>query len=496
MARTQLKVVDDNDAPIDPRTTVFWHISGAKVSISRERLYTASAHLGFRLYKGELCQVVDQFIHERDERYYQDTLKAYIRDSHSEPSQLEMIFNAYETFIQKNGDFTISRLPLIPESDIVRDTKLSCYKFYSDGYIRITAQAIEKLPYEKLPGLTFASKVQPRMFRNGSTGKFIEFLNLACELHLNHDYISRIIGYYSHEYNDEGLGYFVVLTEQVPDPKLGGGSGKNLFTNLFMKTGNTSLIDQSASQTELDDTIFQIWTGERIFSISDLPKDFDFTYFKNISTQGIIHKRLYKDRKAINISVSPKLIFNTNYSYTCNDGGLKRRIIPLEFTNFFTLNGGVEGYFNCWFPTGWTEEDWAGYDGFTASAIQTWLRADCKLKPKELSETGWYKQFEYTYGSTIIHIINTFWQQWTKEEYVRNSDFKTSLTTFYDDNSISKNYQPTTVRLHKALEEYGKHCDIEFKSDQTRKEMNAVFKVKTFLRKSGCVAQNDEELPF
>ena len=305
-----------------------------------------------------------------------------------------------------NGSLTA--LDRVPETQIVKDTKTICYKFYKDNFIKITADAIKELPYDKLPGLILASKVQPRKFVNGTTGKYIDFLDLACEMKENREYVMKIVGYYAHEYNDEGMGYFVVLTEQVPDPKLGGGSGKNLFTNLLKLT--TSVCDQSGSQTKFDDTIFQIWNGERIFSVSDLPKDFDFTYFKNLSTAGIIHKRLYKDRLAINISISPKLIFNTNFSFTCTDGGLKRRIIPFEFTNFFTINGGVEGYFNCWFPTGWNDEDWAGFDGFVATAIQRWIKSGSKLKPKELSETGWYKQFEFTYGGNTMDLINSCWK--------------------------------------------------------------------------------------
>lgn len=39
----------------------------------------------------------------------------------------------------------------------------------------------------------------------------------------------------------------------------------------------------------------------------------------------------------------------TNYSYEITDGGLKRRIIPLEFTNFFTDRGGLDVHFKAHF---------------------------------------------------------------------------------------------------------------------------------------------------
>ena len=488
----KLTVVDGEQDFKDPRTTVFWYRTGKTWKINRERLYAAAKHLGFRLYRNALCQVIDQFIHEREPRFFFDALKDFIKEMHQEEYEIESINNAYETFIQKNGKFSIERIPLILDHEIIKDTKHSCYKFYLDAYVLITAKNITTHPYDQLPGLVFASKVQPRIFRAGNKGRYLEFLNLACNLRENMEYISRIVGYYAHEYNDEGMGYFAVLTESVSDPKLGGGSGKNLFGKLLTLT--TSIVDQSGSQTELDDTIFQIWKGQRIFSISDLPKDFDFIFFKNISTGGIIHKRLYKDREEVDISLSPKLIFNTNYSFLCSDGGLRRRIIPLEFTNFFTINGGVEGYFNCWFPTDWNEDDWAGFDGFVTRGIQTWFRSGCKLEPQKLSEGGWTKQFEYAFGSTIVQIIDTFWTEWISKEAVKNDDFKKQVNDFYNDNSIAKSYQPTIKKLHKALEEYGAHFGTEFKADVTRREAHLTYKCRTFIKTGNILAEEDN--PF
>lgn len=481
----KLKVADA--APHEVIENAFWYWNKNGWIINREKLYAASEAQGFRNYSGLLVQVIDKFIYPREPRHYYDSLKQYIDVNTVDRTTVESIFNSYEVFIQKNGKFTIERLRTIEESEIVHDTKTTSLKFYEDCFIHITADAITKHTYDLLPGLIYASRIQPRPYRNGTGGKYIQFLQLACGLDEIHDYISKIVGYYCHEYNDETMGYMVILTDQCADPKDGGRSGKNLFVKLLRYS--TTLCDKAGSQTKFDEKIFQTWKDERIFSISDLPKDFDLAYFKNISTGGFVLWKLFNDLETIDISRSPKLIFSTNFSYVCNDGGIQARTISLEFTDFFKGAGGVDTHFGCYFPDDWTDEDWAGYDGFIVQSIQTWIKSGCKMKSRSLSETGWQKLFSIAYGPTVTDIIEAYWDDWCREEVVSNHKFKSDLDSFYAENSISQNFKPNLKKLNKALAEYGQHHDTIYKHDQLKRINLDVVKCRTFERKT-------TELPF
>ena len=70
-----------------------------------------------------------------------------------------------------------------------------------------------------------------------------------------------------------------------------------------------------------------------------------------------------------------------------------------------------------------------------------------------------------------------------QKSFISNSDFKKQIEDFYNDNGIAKNYQPKIKTLHKAFEEYARRVDVEFKTDQSRREMNIITKGKTFLSK-------------
>lgn len=501
-ATPKLTVIPPTDeVTAEPQSEFFWIFKRNEWHINRERLQRVSADHGYRWNNDRLYQIVDKFIHERDLRYYYDDMKRLI--DNEDKSVHEPIKSSYEQFMQKNGAYTASRLPDLDESLIMHDTRTVCYKFYSDCFITITADKLTKSPYELLTGMIFANRIQQRPFRAGTTGKYLEFLQLACNLDKNLEYIQRIIGYYAHEYNSEEMGYFVMLTEQCADPKDGGGSGKNLFTQLLKYT--TTLCDKAGSQTKFDDTTFQTWAGERIFSISDLPKDFDLSFFKNISTGGIMFKRLYSNQVSIPISKSPKLLFNTNFSYQCSDGGLKRRIVPLEFTDYFTANKGVDTVFGCHFPNGWNDDDWAGYDRFIIKSIQVWLQSGCKLIGQELSESGWHKQFEFSYGKNATDFIRLYWHTWLQVGNVFNTLFKTQFDTFCVDNSIPSHMKPSTRTLNGAIKELCNHCGVDFDADKQKKNQAGINeKYRSFLKKPsfitpdwlGDTSDAEPELPF
>lgn len=439
---------------------IFWEIADEDVIISRERLYAVSADLGYRNYENELYQVVDRFLHKRTLREYFDEMKSYV---HIEDAVLyEDIANSYEAFIEKHGKFTTERLKIINDEEILSDTKTICNKFYLDKWVEISKQSISIHQYEELTKIVLSSKVQPRNLILGEGGKYIEFLSKACELEQNYNYIRNIVGYYAHEYNDETMGYMVILTEKCEDPKDGGRSGKNIFVKLLSYT--TSLIDRAGSQVQFNDKIFQIWNGEKIFSISDLPKDFDLSYFKNISTAGFTEWKLFKNQHAINIEKSFKLIFSTNFSFNCSDGGLAGRIISLEFTDFFKRMNGVDTYFGAYFPKDWNQEDWAGYDNFIINSTQHWLQNNCKLKTKDLSSSGWQKQFEIVYG-TASQFVEEYWFRWMQMQFISTEDFNKQLTQFYQENMITDKYKFSATKANKAITDYAKHMNVSFNKD-------------------------------
>jgi len=458
----------------------FWDYDteDGKVIINREKLMLVANYLGFRYYKGNVVRIIDYLIYKIEEREFQDVLKDYIREPDNE--ECIKILNAIESFLESHGKYTMKRLPILTEDLILKDTETTCFKFFLNGYLIIDRTHITFAEYDALEMLIWAERLQQRNYNKGEGGKYVEFLKLAIgEEHLQH--VKSVLGFLSHEYKDETTGYIIVLTEQCRNPKDGGGSGKNVFCSLLKST--TTYTSKPGAQTKFDEKFFQSWNGQKIFCISDVPKNFDFAFLKEPSTGSFIWKKLFKDEVEVSNEEAPKFIVQTNFSYEVSDGGLRRRIIPIEFTDFFTKVGGLDVHFGCHFPKGWTKDDWAGFDDFIAKSVQTWLLTNKKLKAPELTNGGWLKQFEQTYGSVVFNFIEQNFNHWCERVEITNDTFKSYLESYYLENNIPKQYHPSTQRINAAIREYAIKNNIEFESDMQKRNNGVVVKYRNFFVK-------------
>lgn len=442
--------------------------------VSREAFLNVANNLGFRFNNGETVRIVGNFIFDISEREFQDILKDYIHEE--DATKYENSCNVFESFMQKNGAYSMTRLQELDHTLILKDNKNTCYKFYQNGYLIITADDIDFENYSDNDLLIWEHSVQKRNYIPGNSGDYIDFITKST---IHSDNVKKILGYLAHEYKDETTGYIIVLTESCPDPKNGGGSGKNLFCNLLKLT--TSYTSKPGAQTKFDEKFFQSWNRQRIFAISDVPKNFDFLFLKEPATGVFIWKKLFKDEVEIPVEDGPKFIVQTNYSYEILDGGLKRRIIPIEFGNFFTEQGGVDVYYKKYFPDEWNENDYAGFDNYIAEAVQLWLKSGRKLTANELTDTGKTKQWEQTYGVVTTDFINYYLEEWVEMKEVANSIFKQQYDSYMAENNVPKIYQPSTTKINAALEALAKNSDLLFKKDQVITDsINNKFKGRIF----------------
>lgn len=467
-AKEQLEQLRDqikNDHPYG----IFWKVESdsqgkEKIGISRESLYAVSNGLGFRLHNGELVQLVNNFIYDVTERQWIDAIKEYIREEDAE--LYEEICNAYEAFMQRSGAFTKSRLEILDTSNIIVDDRYTCYKFYLNGFLKISAQDHLFQPYSKLDKLVFYRRIQQRDFIEGSGGMYQEYLELACGGIDSH--LLNILGYYAHEYKDSSSGYFVVITEAVKKSDQGGGSGKNIFCSLLNYTTSYTGRAASQSQNRLDEKLLQAWSGQRVLGINDVPEGFDFAFFKDLITGSGVQKKLFKDERVIPEEEMPKFIAQTNFSVVCSDGGLKRRIILLEFTDFFTKCGGVDVHFKGkLFPLDWSVDDWAGFDNIIIQAVKSYLKSGRKLSQKELSEDGWLKRFILQFGKVATGFVMEHFDEMLVDGKLLNKDLKALLANYYSENDIPHNVRPSLQKISDTIKEFADHKGYDVMMDLT-----------------------------
>lgn len=453
------------------------------VKINRERFYTVAAALGFRCYNGAVVQLATYIIRRVTERQFYDAMKSYCVEE--EADFLEAIRNAFESFIQRAGAFSMTRIQLLEEDRILKSSREVAYIGYQNGLLRLTASCHEFLTYENLtashPGaLIWEEQILPRDYQplradQDVTGSlYYQFLDKAIGIS---DYLWQIIGYLAHDFKDETLGYFILLVEQCEDPRDGGGTGKNLFCNLISHI--TTVKDLNGSQVQLNEKLLQSWRYERVLVISDVPKHFNYGFFKNISTGTATLKLLFKNEETVGPEQLPKLIFSTNYSYENVDGGIKRRIRPLEFTPWFTKQGGVKKFFGKHFPRDWSGDDWTAYDCLLHTALQAYL-AKGEIDEQALSAGGWLKQFDQTYHFATRGFIQENWDRWLRLKFVSADDFKTAYDLYCNTNGIHLRYRLTSFRLHQALADWSRQQHIFFEPDVVDRINNILIRGKKF----------------
>lgn len=438
----------------------FWLINTKtyKASISRIDLYRVAKNIGFCLFRGDIYRIVGKYVCKTTDREFQDILKAYIE----EDPQLDEVINTFEAFMQKSCSFTISRLPIMHDEMFLNDDEVNCFKFFKNCFIQVTPTEVVQYDYTQIPENKYVlfSKVQQRDYKYSNSGLYFDFLSKATAWDRLSENIKTIIGYLSHEFKDETTAFIIVLTEQCPDPKDGGGSGKNLFCNLLSHT--TTYCSKNGKQITFDEKFFQLWGGQRIMGISDVPKNFDFEFLKEPSSGTFTLKKLFKDEIIIPVADGPKFIVQTNYSYEITDGGLKRRIIPIEFTDFFTKAGGVDVHFGKHFPKGWSENDWNNFDTIIIDSVQTWLKSNRKIQSVQLTTSGWEKQFEHTHGKNIADFIRENFDKWVKEDFILSADISASLKSFYVENDVTdKKYHKSAQGTASAIKEWSHRHGVE-----------------------------------
>jgi len=442
----------------------FWiELDGDKgYDISRELVGRVGFGLGFRSFKDKAVKIEGIWINEVGEREYFDCLKEYI----GQPENIKLL-DAYEEFLQKSGKFTITRLEPLDESLVLRSTKKISYKFYNNGYLVISKVGAgvggeiggEFKSYEGFEWKIWEKYRKDRDFifssdEEAKKSLYFSFIQNAIGWS---KYVRKCIGFYAHDYRDEE-SYLINTIEKCEDPKDGGGSGKNVFWKLFSLT--TTFKSTAASMIKKDNQFLQSWNGEKIFVLADLPKDFDLIFFKDMVTDGAVVRKLYKDEYNVDVHDMAKLGLSGNYSFDDSDPGIKRRLRIIEFTDFYTKNGGVkEVHDGKMFPKDWEKCEFEYFDNIMALCIQEYLEGDSIIDKNEISDTGWAKKQEQNYKH-LYNFIKENIDDWVSYGRVSNDYFNSCYFKFRNDSNIQKALSAFTI--NKALSEYCFHFGICF----------------------------------
>lgn len=442
----------------------FWSYNKDRFEISREELYQVAHELGYRLYnRTQITRIESNLIHKHTDKEFYNGLKTYVWDI--DKKTYTQICNAFEAFIQKSGLFTISRLKDINKKEILQDTQTTAYKYFSNGILKITEKRTELLPYTAVTGLLWSHKIYERPWTEKPVKSvYLTFLENAIGIT---PYLKRIIGYLAHDHKSESAGYLIVLTEKTIDPKDGGGSGKNIFGNIL--SGTISVKTVPGSSIKFDDKFLAAWNYERLYFLADIPKKIDWLFLKEMVTgTGYVNKK-YVAEFDVPAEEMPKLLLNTNYSYDDVDGGLKRRIRQVEFTDYYTTKGGVDTVHGKMFPADFTQDDWTGYDQFIVQSLQELFKAGGKIELIALSDEGWTKKFNMKHHESMYEFITDHIEEWCTEGFASNGWIVEQYNQFCHANTVNPRYKKELAAITTAIKEFCLHHGISYENNHAQR---------------------------
>lgn len=494
---------------------VFWNIDeNEEFEISQRKLDSVIINLGFRNIISEGLVYIDgwkvkkvdearifhhliNYILRVDGFQEVDEIEKLIEDIDEEDrNDVEKIYNEHSSFINKFGKITIDHLKefgKIQDGKLLISCKNESFKFYKNCYISITEEGICEMKYDDLGDrLVLEHLIINRDFKFVDDKKSVPYHFFDKAIGLD-DSLFTIIGYLTHDFVDNSMDK---IFAGLGTP----GAGKNIFFNLLNNITSVHVID--GRQVELDNNLLQSYNFQRILVISDVEEKFKFDFFKNFSSGAASLKKLYKDVVVLKRRQMPKPVVLTNFSYKMVEG-LERRMIDIEFTDFFSkIKGGVKTYFKMMFPgfdkedTGdWSENDWNSFDSIVANGIHLFLKYG-EIKEKQVSERGWTKHFQADYTHLYDYISERI-EDWCSLYKVKLSKFEEDYIAWTRMHNIRGAYSMTKV--NKSLVEYCEHYGYEFVNNiGLRDENTFVAKFKTF-KKIGYESVSDieqEKEPF
>lgn len=468
-ALEEVKAIREEVKKNHPHGT-FWEVNDkGKWVINLHSIQEVMKGMGFRIAKsnGNMCHIVGYTIRTVERNDIFAAVKAYM------PSDSVELYDAYEHTVKNSGSHIIGQLMYLEEDRIMASEKRKAYKFFRNCYTETTPDNCTIHEYSELPEgkLIWDNAIIKRDFYFMVPEKMrnsvpYEYFDKIVSNGFKNPLLWPIIGYYAHDFKDNTYVYAAILTEESD---LGAGTGKSTFCRLMGLY--TSFLEVPADQVTTDSKLLQSWKGERVMCLSDAGKEvlMNLTKMKAILDGDVIVKKLFKDERSVAARHIPKFILTSNYMPVLSDQGLDRRIIILETTPFFKLQGGIDTYFGGkMFPTqdssgDWTVDDYLAFDNIMHTGLQAMLKRG-KLSNIELSANGWEKQFKAQHGAYLFDFIADNIEDFKRRKHIGLDVFKEIYDKYCHANDINIRQKRTVPKVIEAITEYCKREGVMYKS--------------------------------
>lgn len=273
------------------------------------------------------------------------------------------------------------------ELEFNKDTEDTCYKYFKNCIVKITASNVEYLDYKDLKKYIWKENIIDRDFHTqdpvGKVSEVFEFhklvtssRNVLGEVVPNpqrHKALRSALGYLMHNYK----GYLdtkaiVFCEEQVSDS--GGRTGKTLTCQMLEQMGEVFAKINGRNVDFRNRFLFQnVEYNTNIISIDDTSKRFNFGGLYSVITNGLIVEKKNKTSIQLSHKDTPKFVITTNQVLTDDSNSGRSRKFEIEFSDYFSDDHTPADEFGHLFFKDWDDEQWNLFFDYMIGSIQLYL---------------------------------------------------------------------------------------------------------------------------
>lgn len=469
---------------------------GRNIVINSVRLLNILRKLGFRRMDIEeqtfLVRVQNNLVEEVNAKKVMDAFDAHLHklpnvlnDGTPRELILDKIYKAESTYF---GTMLYRLAPQVASGEnweFNEDTQNSSFFYYKNGYVRVTYDKVELLPYSTLTKKIWKNQILPRDFiliQEGSElskkqfawARFVSYIADNLENKRNPDRfgdLMRIMGYSMHRFFETKLKA-IIFTDSRLEDDASGRSGKTLLCKGIGHMLNAT--KYAKSYVEINGKDFdeqdrfkwqELALDTKLVHLNDVKANFSVESRYNDITEGF--KRQRKNEQAY--SVQSKLIISSNRTVKVHGDSSKDRIVEFEMSAYFNAKWTPQQEFDQWFFRDWTEEEWQLFDNMMLKCVQLYLRKGLPVPiPINLEKRKLREETSKDFVEFMSEIVENGKRIYKKELW------RLFKEAYPDWEKLTSNRFSIWLKRYTEFADY----NIEEKRDREKKDEALTFKLK------------------
>lgn len=374
---------------------------------------------------------------------------------------------SFYDYMASNEKFFDSKFLSMLESSKVefqQDTKDTCYLYYKNCIVKVTADKVEKIEYKDMPNYVWKNQVIQRDYEptNHKDGEFREFLYCVSGRDMKkYKSIQSAVGYLLHGYKNKANNRAIILNDAVISDNPNGGSGKGLFCTGIGHMKKLDTLDGKDVDFSRQFKNQTVRMDCQVLAFEDVKPNFNFESLFSVITEGITIE--YKNQPAVKLPVekSPKIVITTNYTIGGVGGSHERRKFEVEFCDFFNEDHTPLDFFGKMLFDEWNNTEWCKYDNHMIKSLQVYLK------------NGLIKcEFDNIDVKKFMRNVGSQFYEWTKNHDFMNYNEKLKKSVvwgyFFECYPDSKKWYTDKKQLQ-CMEAYCRYYGGKYTDGNTRK---------------------------